>query len=219
MTITHQATRTDTSITVIVVSYGDSVWMDLARRRALPSAILAAGGSKNVLWSQTQPTLQMARNVEGMKADTDWIIFLDADDELDKNYVKAMQARIQLLPPGDFIIQPSTLGVVDGLEDPYEVLIPPKPSLFDGNHCVIGSAVPARLFQRVDGFDNWPFWEDWGLWLKCLKAGAQFVTCPEAIYRVHTDTARKSRNQVNSTEARQLFEQMRRHYQQWEVPA
>lgn len=217
----YQEPRTDLRFHVIVGIYGENQrYYDLAMKRAIPSAKAATGDVDHVMFAK-HDTLQLARNLpaEKLKGETDWLIFLDADDELDPAYIEAMQRKVASLPPGDFVIQPATLGVVDGVEDPEPVLIPAKPSLWDGNHCVIGSAVPLELFLRVDGFDNWPAWEDWGLWLKCLKAGAQFTSCPEAIYRVHIDTEAKSRNQIDPKVARDLFQRMRAHYQRWEVPA
>jgi hypothetical protein len=217
--VKYQQPRTDTRIMVIVSVYGsERRYMDLAFDRAIPSARRAAGVD-NVIFCQ-QATLQAARNTAPQRVcpDADWLVFLDADDELDVNYVDAMRRKIEGLPPGDFIIQPATLGVVDGVEDAEPVLIPPKASLWDGNHCVIGSAVPCALFNRVGGFDDWPAWEDWGLWLKCLKAGAEFTSCPDAVYRVHIDTEHRSRNEIDNATARHLFNEMRNYYQRWELP-
>lgn len=201
---------------VIIGTFGSEKWLEKAYDVAVPSAVAAMGGRDELVIVSHGTTLSDARNTPAMIYGTsvaDWIIFLDADDQLDPNYVTAMQERIKFLPEGDFIIQPATVEIRNGVQVGQPGLIPPKRSLWDGNHCVIGSAVPARLFFEVGGFDEWPAWEDWALWLKCMKAGAQFTTCPEAIYKVGVDTSTKSRNQVDHRDAQRLYAKMRRHYE------
>lgn len=114
---------------------------------------------------------------------TDWLCFLDADDTLDPHYIEAM-ARVAAAVDGDALIQPSTLGVYpDGHEDPEPVLIPTKP-LLDGNYMVIGTLIRCEQFERLGGFRDWPCYEDWDLWIRAARDGAELLTCPDAIYRV-----------------------------------
>jgi GT2 family glycosyltransferase len=119
------------------------------------------------------------RNCAAAHSTADWLIFLDADDELDPEYIEWM------LQGTTDIRQPATLGVVDGVEDDYPVVIPPKPNILTGNHLVIGSMVRRELFQSVGGFRPLPVLEDWDLWIRCFRAGATWGVCPKAIYRVH----------------------------------
>ena len=40
------------------------------------------------------------------------------------------------------------------------------------------------LFWRVGGFDEYPHgFEDWALWSKCYRLGAEVVKVPDAVYR------------------------------------
>lgn len=188
-------------VTVIVATYGDTMWKDLARHAAEtaqrqtlpPRAVILSHG----------PTLQEARNVPGMAAKTEWLIFLDADDELDPGYVEAMMTG-----EGD-VRQPATLGVVNGIEDDYPVMIPPGKTLLEKNHIVIGAMARTSLFQKVGGFDNWPVLEDWDLILKYWRAGAEFGQVPGAIYRVHVNP--HSRNQNQALHGRIYNEIRRKH--------
>lgn len=140
-------------------------------------------------------TLQEARNRPGLRATTEWLCFLDADDELDASYIQHMLAG-----EGD-IRQPSTLGVVNGVEDDYPVLIPPRP-LAVSNYIVIGAFVRAALFRQVGGFEDYEAFEDWDLWRRCWAAGAAIGAVPEAVYRVHVrPDSRNSMARPGATEA------------------
>lgn len=145
--------------------------------------------------NQTQPcqlivsyeeTLQQARNFGAEKAHGEQLVFLDADDELDPRYVEALN-RVE----GD-VKQPSTLGVVNGVEDDEPVLIPEK-NLITGNYIVIGAGLNRNLFFTVGGFRDLPVAEDWDLFVRCWLAGGRVVKCPEAIYRVHVNPHGRNR--------------------------
>lgn len=130
-----------------------------------------------IIWSH-EDSLAQARN-KGMQAcQTEYVVFLDADDELDYLYIESM-----LNADGD-ICRPSTLGVVDGVADDAPVMIPRRP-LYDGNYIVIGSKVNVKLALDVGGFRELPILEDWDLWIRMKLAGADIVDVPEAIYRVN----------------------------------
>ena len=149
------------------------------------------------------PTLAQARNALALEASAEWLVFLDADDELDPRYVEMMLAG-----SGD-IRQPSTLGIVDGRPDSAPVLLPAKP-LETGNYVVIGAMIRRTDFLAVGGFDEWPMWEDWALWLKMTRRlGSSIVAVPDAVYRVHVRPG--SRNQsLPQAEQVRLFREIER---------
>lgn len=189
------------SVSIIVGTYGDrAVWHQLACRaissaekQTVPAQIIYVHGS----------TLQDARNVGAERAEGDWLIFLDADDELDPKYVEAMLAG-----KGD-LRQPATLGIVDGKEDPFPVVIPKKP-LLDGNYMVIGTMCRRDLFEQVGGFHDYPIYEDWDLWIRMWIAGAIPEPCPEAIYRVHVQ--QESRNNQDRNIQVKYYNQIRNRH-------
>jgi glycosyltransferase involved in cell wall biosynthesis len=160
-------------VTIIIPVVGLG-WDELAARAQASAEIQ---GCADVIVSRAS-SLYAARNL-GLEVETEWLCFLDADDELAPGYCEAM-----LQANGD-VIQPATLGVVDGVEDDHCVVIKPAASLRERNHIVIGAFVKTALFRKVGGFDDYPVLEDWALWLKCWRVGASFSVAPEAVYKVH----------------------------------
>lgn len=172
-------------VTVVIATFGPDYkkWDDLAQRAR--KSVERQTVHPRVVRSHMD-TLHDARNIGAVQANTEYLIFLDADDELDRHYVEAMLAS-----HGD-IRRPATLGVVGGIEDDFPVMIPRAP-LLDRNFIVIGAMIRKDFFLRVGGFEDYPVLEDWCLWLKMVEAGAEVVDVPDAIYRVNVQEA--SRNQ------------------------
>lgn len=160
-------------------------------------------------------TLHEARNQAALTAALPrnrprWLCFLDADDELDEHFIEAMSDAASSLDDGDWLLQPATLGVhPDGHEDPHPVVIPAK-SLLDGNYLVIATVLPFAQFLRVGEFREWPMYEDWDLWLRCWKDGAQIRSVPEAIYRVHVNPV--GRNSADRASQIRTYHQIRSQY-------
>lgn len=123
-------------------------------------------------------TLAETRNFGAKCLNTDWIIFLDADDELDPNYIEAMLAG-----SGD-IRRPSTLGIYeDGSEEESPSMIPRK-DIRIANYIVIGAMCRREQFMSVGGFKEYPMLEDFDLWRRMVANGAEVVEVPEAVYRI-----------------------------------
>jgi len=148
------------------------------------------------------------RNQGAAGGTAEWLIFLDADDELDSHYVEEM------LKGGGDIRQPSTLGVhPDGHEDDYPVLIPRRHSFMIGNHLVIGCMIRREQFNAVGGFRDLPCLEDWDLFIRLRLAGATVGECPKAIYRVHVRP--DSRNRDTGLHARVYAEIQSTYGAEW----
>jgi glycosyltransferase involved in cell wall biosynthesis len=192
------------SFAVVVGTFGDPLWRDLASR-ALASAEEA--GAAEVIHIHAD-SLDVARNTGAAHANAEWLVFLDADDELDSGYVKAME---EVATPHDALLQPSTLGInPDGTTDAYPVLIPRKQSLLDGNWMVIGTAIRRSQFLRLGGFRNLPVYEDWDLWIRATLDGAQHVVAPQAVYRIHVNPT--GRNSGDRQVQLQTYERIRREF-------
>ncbi len=170
-------------VTVVVATYGDDSWHQLAWERAIPSAqdqgvpVIHAIGSD----------LCDARNSGLAQVETRHVCFLDADDELEPGYFDAMNAvdadmrvpRVRYVTPKRTPrpLMPRVAG--HGHHDCT------ADCLAFGNWIVIGCVARTRLLRMVGGFRDFEWSEDWDLWVRCWQAGATIESVPDAVYRAH----------------------------------
>lgn len=173
-------------VTICVATFGpDPMWQELANTRALPSA--RALGAPTVHVHRSQGTLAQARNAALAHVDTEWVAFLDADDELDPGYLDAMAAVDgDVRAPAVCYVTPRAprgrpkMPRVSGHKHACTGDCLPA-----GNWVVIGALARASLVRQVGGFREWPVYEDWDLWLRMWLAGARVAPVDRAIYRAH----------------------------------
>jgi glycosyltransferase involved in cell wall biosynthesis len=139
--------------------------------------------------------LHDARNDALELVDTEWICYLDADDELESGYFEAMAAgTADVRGPavryvqGGIAVSPAGMPRVWGHTHLCE-----GTCLTAGNWLVVGSLVRADLVAKVGGWRDFPIYEDWDLWLRCYLAGATFEACPAAVYRAHARWGSRNR--------------------------
>lgn len=168
-------------VTVAICTYGDQKWIDLACERALPSA---QGQAPVTLIHRD--SLAEARNEALEACQTEFLIYLDADDELEPGYVEAMLAG-----QGD-VRAPSVRRVkADGRAKRRTYM----PRVWNhthecrgdclplGNWVTVGAMARTDLLREVGGWGDEAIYEDFALWLRCWKAGGDIQPCPDAIYR------------------------------------
>lgn len=189
-------------VLVVIATFGSDDWKELgdaARERVFETQTVVPTVGRS-----HRNSLAEARNaVADIAIDTEmeWLVFLDADDELDPQFVEALGSY-----EGDAdILQTSVRGFIDDDDskrhwlEPFPVLHPQKFPLIRQNYLTIGSPIRTSMFEKVGGFDDWPVLEDWALWLKCQKAGAEFDTLPEAVYYINDDHYRNVNGWVDET--------------------
>jgi glycosyltransferase involved in cell wall biosynthesis len=185
----------------LIATHGDDAWSELAWTRAYPSAE-SQGFDEVIVEHHPEATLAQARNRALASADCDFVVFVDADDELEAGYLDAVKREVA---------SGKTLSVMGGSDIPIDTVllapavryvhargvsdarIPNRGRWPQLNECVIGTAAPRRLLLELGGFEEWNAWEDWALWLKCVAAGARLVHVDDAVYRAHVSANGRNR--------------------------
>jgi glycosyltransferase involved in cell wall biosynthesis len=181
-------------LTVCISTFGDESWKTLAMTRALPSAL---GQASEIVHTHAE-TLYEARNRGADKATGEWLVMLDADDELAPGYVDAILAA-----SGD-LRAPAVSWVTDHSATAPRTLA--DRNIETMNPCVIGTAIRRELFLDLGGFKDWPAYEDWCLYLRATRSGAVIEHVPDAVYRAWVTP--HSRNQTVRN-PRQLMAQIK----------
>ena len=176
-------------VTVLVATFGDPSWERLAWERAIPSAEALGVPVVHV----HADTLHGARNDAVDRAGSEWVIHLDADDELERGFIDRISAGTADLRA------PAVRYVKNGI---VPMPIMPKVAghthgcgaecLPFGNWMVVGTAVRRQTVIDVGGWRDLPMYEDWDLWVRCWLAGATVEPVPSAVYRAHV--RQESRN-------------------------
>lgn len=180
-------------VTVVVATFGDDSWARLAVDRAVPSAEAEQVPVVHV----HDRTLHEARNTGLATVTTEHVCFLDADDELEPGYFNHIAS-------GTADIRVPSVRYVAGAATPRPIMPRVAGHVHDcsadclpfGNWLVIGSVAPTELVRRVGGFADYPWSEDWDLWVRCWQAGATIEACPDAVYRAHVRRDSRNRGQA-----------------------
>jgi GT2 family glycosyltransferase len=179
-----------TTISVVIATYGEEAWYEMAMERAYPSA--QGQGADNVMVCHHPiGTIATARNQGADVMDSPWLLFLDADDELAPGYVGAMKRAIEQHADGaSVLLTPATQWIRRGIPAPpgFQREVP----LERGNWLVIGTLIQRSLFMQIGGFHEHPHGlEDWNLWARAVRAGARIVKVPDAVYIAHVNPQSK----------------------------
>lgn len=182
-------------VTVCIGTFGDRSWIDLARR-----ATASVPNEIPVIHRHAE-TLHDARNAALAEVRTEWVVYLDADDELEDGYFDAMRegtadvrgpiARYMVDSTERNLWQPRVWGHDHDCE---------AECLRDGNWLLVGAMTRTEIMRRAGGWRDFAWSEDWDLWIRCWKAGATFELISNAIYRAHVRP--DSRNRGATQEAK-----------------
>lgn len=195
-------------ISVIIGTFGDDSWKKIAERAAQSADQQTLKPSSIELVHAD--SLMDARNIGASKASGEWLLFLDADDELGEGYIAAMTSKIEEIENVDALIQPSTIYLLNGEPKGPAHLIPSRVDILEANWMVIGTLVKTETFNKVGGFGHWPIYEDWDLWIRCVKNGSELHTAEDALYIVNEST--DSRNNQHPSVQRDYYRQIKKQY-------
>jgi GT2 family glycosyltransferase len=168
-------------ISVLISTYGDGQWqLQAARARASVN-----GAAEVIKWHDDDGTIATARNGAADQATGDWLCFLDADDQLDEHFIPWMERTIRRVDNAEqHLFTPAVLQVRGrGRQGP---MFYPQCSLETGNWLIIGTLISKRLFDEIGGFREHPHGlEDWNLWRRAVRAGAEIIKVKRAVYIAH----------------------------------
>lgn len=181
------------SVVVIIPVYGQNSYMYYEMANKARESVISQN-LRGFPVIMTGENIQKCRN-NALEIDSDWIIFLDADDWLEPTYIGEMLKKAEQHPDGDIFVPSVHRHYEDGRIDTDQHWYTPK-DLMTGNYIVVSAMIRTSLFKKLGGFNDYESLEDWDLWLRSEEAGAKFIQCPEAI--LHISKRDNSRNSNKS---------------------
>ena len=193
---------------VIIATCGDESWRDMAMEHAVPSTWQQTlQPDEVVIGHESGMTVEESRNAGAEQARSRWLVFLDADDHLHPGYIQAMRDAAAVDTGGydGWLFSPrmEDVDARTGRVLTKRRLPNRERPMTELNHCCIGTAVSRRLFQEVGGFrTGYSPWEDWELFLRCIRAGGEVVDVADAVYvaRVRTGSRHRSITRQHAVE-------------------
>ena len=168
-------------VTICIATFGDVAWSHRALTTAWPSAQHQA---RTLVVHDD--TLHGARNTAARLAESEWLIYLDADDRLGPGYVQAMaQADGDLRAP----------ALVEDFGELMPVDLTSR-NIEHTNPCCIGTAIRRQTVLDI-GWQDWPAWEDWALFLTAHRRGAVIEHVPDAVYIAGVSPGSRNRSVTN----------------------
>lgn len=181
-----------TTLGVVVATFGSEGWYAQGFEK---SCAIRESWSvpENVIHSHVyNGGLAEARNRGIESLETEYIVICDGDDMLTPGFEEAMLEAISDRP-GNYLYQPSSLGVTDGVVDNEPHLIPDR-DMNISNHLIIGTVFSKKYAERFD--HTLPALEDWDFFAKMIYAGAKVIQVPNAIYEVHVRPHSRNKDDV-----------------------
>lgn len=174
-------------VSVVIASHGDKEWARLADSRAYPSA-LRSGADEVLIDHQQDATRAQVRNMLTDQAAGDYVVTLDADDELAEGYCEAIRNE----GVSDALVVPR-VQYVRGRRVSIPIFLPHR-EIWDDNWMVVGTAFPRDRFLKVGGWrtlmgtGSLNEADDWDLWARLTNDGCGIVYCEGAVYRAFVDS-------------------------------
>lgn len=150
------------------------------------------------------------KNLGISMTDTTWILFLDADDVLPKDYIEKLLLNAEF-SESDVVY---TDMVYFGSKDKKLRAGEHHPGrLLEGNYIHNSALIRTDFIKLANGYkeEMSSGYEDWELYVSLLEVGAKFSYCRDTFlkYRQHHETSFSSRNKKAQENADELFDKVR----------
>ena len=124
--------------------------------------------------------LSRVRNLAAEQIATEWIVYLDADDWLDPQYIERAESMIAAQPAVDVVTTDMT--IVRGSRTLlFKASVPAFwNDLLSRNTIVQTSLIRRSLVLRLGGYDPALDYEDWDFWIRVLQSGGRIARLPGA---------------------------------------
>lgn len=189
---------------IVATCGGDPFYLRL-KQRALASARAQSHPTVEVI-DVHGGALDEARNRGARMARNEWLVFLDADDQLKPDYIAEM-ARVN--PKPDRLYYPAV-----EYTDESGFHVPPMLHSSDGllerNFMCIGTLVHRDVFFEHQGFSDLEMYEDWDLWMRICAKGAGVQPVPKAVYSAYLRAG--SRNRAAKPVTARVVRRIRRQF-------
>ncbi len=153
-----------------------------------PAACEALAGPRVRVIHQENRGLPAARNLGARHADTEYLVFLDADDWINRKFVTRLHGAIRAqidAGRGDDVAYGYCYERLVGQYDGYWRVPEFDPLLMMvTNLHPVTTLIRRERFEQVGGFDESmrEGYEDWDLWLRFLERGWRGVRVPQALF-------------------------------------
>jgi glycosyltransferase involved in cell wall biosynthesis len=154
------------TISVVIATYGSDEWLTMAETRALPSlrgftaedtfVMHHQSLSDHALGLMDNPGKARAwsLNTAAAQAPGDWLIFLDADDELAPGYVAAMRRALEQNTDGNQVLFTPAVQHIRKGRPGQPAFMDRGISLRDDNWMVIGTMIHKAQSKHKQGWRN-----------------------------------------------------------------
>lgn len=183
-------------VTVVVATCGNDDWYEMGNE-AGRSALLTGA---NVLRVHLKDgTVAEARNQGLRDTKSEYIVFLDADDSIDPRYFIGVNPTADVTatsikyPYHENALMPAVWQHENYPWKRHDGMCKAE-CLLDGNWIHIGAICRTEAVRAVNGFREYPVYEDWALFLSMQQNGASFGYHIDSIYYA---AARENKNHRN----------------------
>jgi glycosyltransferase involved in cell wall biosynthesis len=123
--------------------------------------------------------LARLRNYAAELATTEWILYLDADDWLDRSYLARAEAWLRTHPDTDVLTTDMAIVGADGAERTIVSMVPRFwNDLLQRNTIAQTSLIRRVLIGSAGGYDPTLEFEDWDFWIRLLQSGRRIDRLP-----------------------------------------